>query len=146
MLLTPKISTEDLQTQTIPFCSHGFLNRATTTVPPLSSYVSYSVICFSDWAEISFNFWFLLEFKENCFDIDKVTKNSTKNCWVKFQVNLTIETTEKPRFNESQGTKVFVPYCKGFVIAGGFTLNLTTKGFKIDFFIAGIARILLLKG
>jgi hypothetical protein len=50
--------------------------------------------------------------------------------------------TEKPWFNKSEGTKDFVLYIRDFVIAGFFTIKLTTKGLKIKIFTAGI---LLLK-
>jgi hypothetical protein len=54
-----------------------------------------------------------------------------------------ISNTEKPRFNESEGTRDFLLYSRSFVITGFFTSKLTTQGLKIKFFIAGI---LLLKG
>ena len=36
--------------------------------------------------------------------------------------------TEKPRFNESEGTKDFVLYSRGFVIAGDFYYKIKYKG------------------
>jgi len=51
--------------------------------------------------------------------------------------------TGKPQLNESEGTKYFVLYRRGFVIKGFFTIRITTEGLQFKFF---IARILLLKG
>jgi hypothetical protein len=50
---------------------------------------------------------------------------------------------EKPRFNKSEGSKDFVLYSRDFVIAVFKNIRLTTEGYKIKFFIAGI---LLSKG
>jgi hypothetical protein len=37
-------------------------------------------------------------------------------------------TTLKPRFNESEGTKDFALYRRGFVIAGAFYYEINYKG------------------
>jgi hypothetical protein len=51
--------------------------------------------------------------------------------------------TEKPWYNESDGTKDFVLCSKGFVIAGAIYYKINYRGLKIKFFIGGI---LLSKG
>jgi hypothetical protein len=71
----------------------------------------------------------------------------TAFCFVSFSIfNLNFGgsyNTGKPRFNKSEGTKYFVLYSRDSVIYGLFSIESTTEGLEIIFFITGI---LLLKG
>jgi hypothetical protein len=62
--------------------------------------------------------------------------------WLTGDFSILITNTEKPRYNESEGTKNCVLYSRGFVIAVAFYNKITTEELRIKFFIGGI---LLLK-